>query len=100
MKHRQSDTDKLLRRSVEPKHQRKHFTSNSNLQSEVKPGFFDETSMSHRKTMHILCIALRVYDQGTVCRVCKIIGTFPFVGIQTTVLSLAWPFKAYSCGMS
>ena len=68
MKHRQSDTDKLLRRSVESKNQRKHSKSNSNLQPEAKPGFFDETSLSHRKTMHILCIALRVYDLGPTIR--------------------------------
>jgi hypothetical protein len=34
--------------------------SNSNLPPELWSGFFDETSLSHRKTMHILCIALRV----------------------------------------
>jgi hypothetical protein len=54
----------------------------------MKPGFFDETSLSHRKTMHILCIALRVYEQRIVCRVCKLIGTLPSVGTQIIVLSL------------
>jgi hypothetical protein len=47
---------------------KKTFKSNSNLPSEAKPGFFDETSLSHRKTMHILCIALRVYDRGPAAR--------------------------------
>ncbi len=56
--------------------------------------------MSHRKTMHILCIALRVSDQGMVCRVCKFIGTLPCIGIQTEALSLAWPFTGHSCNMS
>ena len=80
--------------------QRKHFKSNSKLLSEAKPGFFDETSMSHRKTMHILCIALRVSEQGIMCQVCKIIGTLPSIGIQTEVLSLAWPFMGHSRNMS
>ena len=33
--------------------------------------------------MHILCIALRVSDQGMVCRACKIIWTLPMVSTQT-----------------
>jgi hypothetical protein len=43
---------------------KKTLKSNSKLPSEAKPGFFDETSMSHRKTAHVLCAALRVYDLG------------------------------------
>jgi hypothetical protein len=62
--------------------QRKHFTSNSKLPSEAKQGFFDETSMSHRKTMHILRIALRVSDQGMAHRVCEAVGTIPSVDMQ------------------
>ncbi|ALN83290.1 hypothetical protein LA76x_5188 [Lysobacter antibioticus] len=27
------------------------------------PGFFDRTSLSYRKTAHVLCAALRVYDR-------------------------------------
>ena len=43
---------------------KKTLRSNSNLPSELWSGFFDETSLSHRKTMHILCIALRVSGSG------------------------------------
>ena len=74
--------------------QRKHFKSSSNLLSEAKPGFFDETSLSHRKTAHVLCAALWVYDQGKVCRLCKTIRTLPSTVIQAIVLSLAWFFYA------
>ncbi|NOT87501.1 MAG: hypothetical protein HOP03_04900 [Lysobacter sp.] len=76
------------------------FKSNSNLLPEAKPGFFDETSLSHRKTMHILCIALRVSDQGIVCRVCKIIGTLPSVGRQTIVPLIAGSFTTRNYSMS
>ena len=35
-----------------------------------------------KKTMHILCIALRVYDQGKIPCDCKIIGTLPTVSVK------------------
>jgi hypothetical protein len=53
---------------------KKTLRSKSNLPSEAKPGFFDETSLSHRKTMHILCIALRVSNQGIAHCACSIVG--------------------------
>jgi hypothetical protein len=36
--------------------------SNSNLPTETWPGFFYETSLSRRKTAHLLCAARRVSD--------------------------------------
>ncbi|TXH74503.1 MAG: hypothetical protein E6Q88_04195 [Lysobacteraceae bacterium] len=57
------------------KGRKKTLKSNSNLPSGAWSGFFDEASLSHRKTMHILCIALRVCGCGMGREVWKVVET-------------------------
>jgi hypothetical protein len=49
------------------------------------PGFFDETSLSHRKTAHFLCAALWVYNLVRRNHSLDIDGTMQIAGFLTTI---------------